>query len=89
MAIPTLAKNLFPRRKAAPEPVYYDLKPSPKAARDMNDLAKSLGETPSVLIANSIVVYSEIMRKLLEQGGGKLYMEDFQGNRAELTSSPP
>lgn len=44
--ISALVKNVFARKETVHEVVYYDLKASPEAAKDMSDLAKSLGETP-------------------------------------------
>ncbi|KKZ13043.1 MAG: hypothetical protein TE42_02020 [Candidatus Synechococcus spongiarum SP3] len=44
--ISALVKNVFARKETVHEEVYYDLKASPEAAKDMSDLAKSLGETP-------------------------------------------
>ncbi|MCY3536448.1 MAG: hypothetical protein OXH24_01890 [Cyanobacteria bacterium MAG IRC3_bin_20] len=50
----------------------------------MDDLAESLGTTASVLISSGIDVYYEILKQLLDQGGGKLYIEDLQGKRTEV-----
>ncbi|MYG63865.1 MAG: hypothetical protein F4158_04725 [Synechococcus sp. SB0675_bin_7] len=84
MPIPALPRNVSPRGETTSERVHYKLKASPNAAKRMDDLAESLGTTASVLISSGIDVYYEILKQLLDQGGGKLYIEDLQGKRTEV-----
>ena len=84
MPIPAPVKKVPLPRQAVSGPVHYKIKASPNAAKRMDDLAATLGTTATVLISSGIDVYYEILKQLLDQGGGKLYVEDLEGNRTEV-----
>ena len=56
MSIPAFAKKVPILGQTMPEPVHFKIKASPQAAKEMDDLAKSLGTTATTLISSGIDV---------------------------------